>query len=290
MIQLLLDLDSSMIGIRGSSYPNVETSKDSLLMRGCFSGQISLLNILKVLMSHYWDFTPTLPTTGSWWVPPRWCWSFWCWAYRYNFWSSCRSSWTVTLLNHWIMYIYLLLLEIWLWLRKINDLLKSCNFLLDSKTSAVSRSILHIEYLLLCFCILVECLVMNWFLVDHMVTVQFFCANHSPTQFPVLNLDQHTSVHSCCCWTPPINRLSPSSLSMSVYPLTMVQMESTSTFCETIAELEGFFLTQMYDHVIITGDFNVDYAKVSPNCTILESFMQAFDLIRGDICSDISFT
>ena len=28
---------------------------------------------------------------------------------------------------------------------------------------------------------------------------------------------------------------------------------------------------------------------VSPNCTILECFMQAFDLIRGDTCSDISF-
>ena len=66
--------------------------------------------------------------------------------------------------------------------------------------------------------------------------------------------------------------------------------ESTTTFRETIAELEGFLLTQMYDHVIITGDFNVDFAKVSPNHTILECFMQAFDLVRGDICSDISFT
>ena len=44
-------------------------------------------------------------------------------------------------------------------------------------------------------------------------------------------------------------------------------------------------LSQTYDHVIITGDFNVDSAKVSPNCTTLESFMQAFDLVRGDTCS-----
>jgi len=29
----------------------------------------------------------------------------------------------------------------------------------------------------------------------------------------------------------------------------------------------------MYDYVIIAGDFNVDFAKVSPNCAILEYFM-----------------
>ena len=46
----------------------------------------------------------------------------------------------------------------------------------------------------------------------------------------------------------------------------------------------------MYDHVIMAGDFNVDFAKVSPNRTILECFMQAFDLGRGDTCSNISFT
>ena len=66
--------------------------------------------------------------------------------------------------------------------------------------------------------------------------------------------------------------------------------ESTTTFRETIVELEGFLLTQSYNHVIIAGDFNVDFAKVSPNRTILECFMQAFDLLRGDTCSDISFT
>ena len=48
--------------------------------------------------------------------------------------------------------------------------------------------------------------------------------------------------------------------------------------------------TQSYNHVVIGGDFNADFAKVSPNRTILECFMQAFDLIRGDTCSDISFT
>ena len=66
--------------------------------------------------------------------------------------------------------------------------------------------------------------------------------------------------------------------------------ESTTTFQETVAELEGLVLTQTYDHVIIAADFNVDFAKVSPNRTILECFTQAFDLVRGDICSDISFT
>lgn len=63
----------------------------------------------------------------------------------------------------------------------------------------------------------------------------------------------------------------------------------TTTFRETIAELEGFLLTQSYDHVIIAGDFNVDFVKSSRNCTILETFMQTFDLVRGDT-SDITFT
>ena len=56
--------------------------------------------------------------------------------------------------------------------------------------------------------------------------------------------------------------------------------ESTTTFRETIAELEGFLLSQMYDYVIIAGDFNVDFAKVSPNCTILEYFIKPLTSLR----------
>ena len=69
------------------------------------------------------------------------------------------------------------------------------------------------------FTLLVECLVMNWFLADHNM-VAVWSASHSPTQFPVLNLAQHASVNSCFnCWTPLINRLYPSPLSISIYPL-----------------------------------------------------------------------
>ena len=121
-----------------------------------------------------------------------------------------------------------------------------------------------------------------------MVAVHFSFANHSPTQFPVLNLAQHASVHSCLnCWTQQIVSI----LIVNVYlPTNYGSDESTTTFREAIAELEGFLLTQTYDRVVITGDFNVDFAKDGPNRTILECFMQAFDLVRGDICSDISFT
>ena len=58
---------------------------------------------------------------------------------------------------------------------------------------------------------------------------------------------------------------------------TLRSQTKSTTFRETIAELEGFLLTQTYDHVIIAGDFNVDF--VSPNRTNLECFMQAFDLV-----------
>ena len=49
-------------------------------------------------------------------------------------------------------------------------------------------------------------------------------------------------------------------------------------------------MAQTYDHVIIAGDFNVDFTKPSPNRMVLQCFMQDFDLDRGDAHSDISFT
>ena len=87
------------------------------------------------------------------------------------------------------------------------------------------------------------------------------------------------------------NQQTVSILIVNVYlPTDYSSVESVLTFQETIAELEGFLLTQKFDHVIIAGDFNVDFTKASPNCTALESFMQFFDLVRGDTCSDITFT
>jgi hypothetical protein len=40
----------------------------------------------------------------------------------------------------------------------------------------------------------------------------------------------------------------------------------------------------------MAGDFNVDFTKPSRNCAILDTFMQTFDLCRGDSSSDITFT
>ena len=51
-------------------------------------------------------------------------------------------------------------------------------------------------------------------------------------------------------------------LIVNVYlPTNYSSDELTTTFRETIAELEGFLLTQTCDHVIIAGDINVDLLK-----------------------------
>ena len=63
--------------------------------------------------------------------------------------------------------------------------------------------------------------------------------------------------------------LSPSSL----LPTDYGTIDSTTAFRETVAKLKGFLLTQSSDYVIITGDFNVDFVKVSRNCAILETYM-----------------
>ena len=132
---------------------------------------------------------------------------------------------------------------------------------------------------------------MNYCSVDHMVVVQYFfreSLSHS-----ILRL-KSCSTRFCALLLKLLNSSNQqivNILLVNVYlPTNYGSDESTTTFRETIAELEGFLLSQMYDYVIIAGDFNVDFAKVSPNRAILEYFMQAFDLVRGDICSDISFT
>jgi len=66
MIQLLLDLGPylslwTVIGIRGCSCPSVETSKDSLLIRGSFSGPTFLLIILKGLIGTLLRLHTNLP-------------------------------------------------------------------------------------------------------------------------------------------------------------------------------------------------------------------------------------
>ena len=98
-------------------------------------------------------------------------------------------------------------------------------------------------------------------------------------------------MHLCLIYSTRVaNRESVSILIINVYlPTDYGTIESTTTFRETIAELEGFLLTQSYDYVFIAGDFNVDFAKASRYCTILETFMQTFDLVRGDTSSDITF-
>ena len=102
------------------------------------------------------------------------------------------------------------------------------------------------------------------------------------------------STRFCALMLNLLNMCSQQSVSIliiNVYlPTDYGTIESTTIFRKTIAELEGFLLTQSYDYVFIAGDFNVDFTKASRNCAILETFMQTFDLVRGDTSSDITFT
>ena len=111
--------------------------------------------------------------------------------------------------------------------------------------------------------------------LSHSIT----CLNPCSTRFCALLLNIAYSTHR------------KSVIVINVYlPTNYGSDGSTTTFRETIAELEDFLLTQKYDHVIIAGDFNVDFNKTCTNQHILENFMKAFDLVRGDTCFNISFT
>ena len=101
--------------------------------------------------------------------------------------------------------------------------------------------------------------------VDHMVVVRFF--SRKSLSYSILRL-KSCSTRFCALLLKLLNSSNQQIVTIllvnAYLPTNYGSDESTTTFRETIAELEGFLLTQMYDYVIIAGDFNVDFAKVSP--------------------------
>ena len=64
----------------------------------------------------------------------------------------------------------------------------------------------------------------------------------------------------------------------------------SNKFLETVAELEGFVLSQKYDNAIICGDFNVDFSRSDHNLDHLMSFMHDYNPISADLNSDNKYT
>ena len=69
-------------------------------------------------------------------------------------------------------------------------------------------------------------------------------------------------------------------------------MGSLPLYCVSIGELEGFIDTQTFDHIVIGGDFNVDFNRPSGLLDLLTAVMADRDLVAADFLSQpsIGFT
>lgn len=115
--------------------------------------------------------------------------------------------------------------------------------------------------------------------VDHMVVAQYY----------IVNRYCHLS-HLC---TPPqnvsvllvyvIHVVSPSFLLVCVYLPSQSIQSCYSEYLNTLGELEGFIDSQSSDHVIVVGDFNVDFDRGGPFSTLLDDFALDLDMSVCDL-------
>ena len=75
-------------------------------------------------------------------------------------------------------------------------------------------------------------------------------------------------------------------------PTDYVMSSSCDDFLYVISELEGFINSQPFNSLLIAGDFNVDFARSTPNTSQLIQFMEEFDLASVDLSyhADVQFT
>ena len=75
-------------------------------------------------------------------------------------------------------------------------------------------------------------------------------------------------------------------------PTDYVMSSSRDDFLYVISELEGFINSQPFNSLLIAGDFNVDFARSTPNTSQLIQFMEEFDLASVDLSyhADVQFT
>lgn len=75
-------------------------------------------------------------------------------------------------------------------------------------------------------------------------------------------------------------------LLVCVYLLTDYHTDaSAADFSECLSELSGFIDSQLFDHLLIGGDFNVDVSSGSSLSLQLRDFMSEFDLSCVDCLS-----
>ena len=60
--------------------------------------------------------------------------------------------------------------------------------------------------------------------------------------------------------------------------------DSQDRFAESLNELSGFIDSQSYDNMIIAGDFDVDFTRLSVNRDVLLTFISDLDLSIADMC------
>lgn len=102
-----------------------------------------------------------------------------------------------------------------------------------------------------------------------------------------------TRINSCstrfCALS--INSNSIVTLFICVYfPTNYGTTQANNLFLETICELRGFIDSYTSDNVVIVGDFNVDFQRVSFFRTQLQSLMSELNLNAVDLQSHIGFT
>ena len=90
--------------------------------------------------------------------------------------------------------------------------------------------------------------------------------------------------------TNPITSSTFNTLLFNVYlPTDYNTCGSNNAFLETVAELDGFISSQLYDNIIICGDFNVDFSRGGHNFRHLDSFMCEHGLVSADRNSSIKY-
>ena len=55
------------------------------------------------------------------------------------------------------------------------------------------------------------------------------------------------------------------------------------SYLNTLGELEGFIDSQSFDHILISGDFNVDSDRGGDNAQLLCNFMDGYSLVAADL-------
>ena len=115
--------------------------------------------------------------------------------------------------------------------------------------------------------------VINCSLADPLVVVVFF----------IVNL--FLCISGVSLLTVSVFVLFLSTLFICVYlPTDYGNLDSQDWFAESLNELRGFIDSQSYDNMIVAGDFNVDFTRLSVNRDVLLSFVSDLDLSIEDMC------